>query len=188
MPKTCPSCAPQGFSVQPKLFVVPIEFKTANRFIGLWHRHHKPAQGHRFSLGAVLTNGTLVGVIICGRPVARLAGNPLHVLEVTRLATDGTPNACSCLYAAAARVGKVMGFKKIQTYILESENGVSLIAAGWTCKGASGGGQWKHTDCNPRRTDHPTCEKKRWEKILNETDIKVNIEFMNKKTQSRTLF
>ena len=42
-----------------------------------------------------------------GRPVARLAGPPRQVLEVVRLVTDGTPNACSMLYAAAelARAG-----------------------------------------------------------------------------------
>jgi len=33
------------------LRVVPIELKTANQLVARWHRHHQPAQGHRFSLG-----------------------------------------------------------------------------------------------------------------------------------------
>jgi len=43
-------------------------------------------------------NGILHGACIIGRPVARLAGEPRKVLEVTRLVTDGTYNACSMLY------------------------------------------------------------------------------------------
>ena len=39
-----------------------------------------------------------------------------------------------------------MGFKKIQTYILESESGTSLKASGWIYEGEAGspswGGQW----------------------------------------------
>ena len=54
-----------------------------------------------------------------------------RVLEVTRLVTDGTANACSLLYAAAARVGKELGYERIQTFILATEPGTSLRAAGW---------------------------------------------------------
>ena len=143
----------------------PIELKSANAFIGEHHRHHKPVQGHRFSLSAWIGE-TLVGVATIGRPVARLGGKPLEVLEVTRLATDGTPNACSFLYGAAARVGKAMGYKRIQTYILEEEPGTTLKAAGWTDEGPAGGKQWKHTDGKPRRTDQPMGMKRRWAKSL----------------------
>ena len=134
--------------------------------VARWHRHHKPVQGHRFSIG-VSDNGRLCGAVSVGRPVARNGGNPKEVLEVTRLVTDGTKNACSFLYSAAARVGKELGYKKIQTYILEDEAGTSLIAAGWMCEDNScGGGQWKHTDGKPRRTDQPIGKKQRWVKWL----------------------
>jgi hypothetical protein len=99
--------------------------------------------------------------------VARLAGSPRAVLEVVRLVTDGTPNACSMLYAAAARAGKALGFERIQTYILDTETGTSLVASGWQYEGVAGGGQWKHTDGKPRRTDQPTGMKGRWAKTLN---------------------
>lgn len=149
------------------LKIVPLELKEANAFIALHHRHHKPVVGHRFSIGCEM-DGELVGGCVVGRPVARPAGSPKEVLEVTRLVTDGTRNACSFLYSAAARVGKELGYKKIQTYILESEPGTSLIATGWVCEGEAGGGQWKHADGKPRREDQPTCKKTRWSKRLND--------------------
>lgn len=149
------------------LRVVPIELREANALVALLHRHHKPVQGHRFSLGAIDGNGVLHGAATIGRPVARLAGHPRAVLEVTRLVTDGTRNACSILYAAAARAGREMGYERIQTYILDSELGTSLKAAGWENAGPAGGGQWKHTDGKPRRTDQPTELKERWLKTLN---------------------
>jgi hypothetical protein len=146
---------------------VPVELVEANALVAAFHRHHHPSQGHRFSLGVARPDGVLVGAAIVGRPVARLAGSPRAVLEVVRLVTDGTPNACSMLYAAAARAGKALGFERIQTYILDSETGTSLRAAGWTYEGEAGGRQWKHTDGKPRRTDQPTETKGRWAKVLN---------------------
>jgi hypothetical protein len=144
------------------LHVLPVELAEANAFITAHHRHHHPVIGHRFSIGCVDQDGTLRGVCIVGRPVARLAGLPRDVAEVTRLATDGHPNACSILYGAAARAARAMGFLRIQTYTLPTEGGASLRAAGWVHDGRAGGGQWKHTDGRPRRTDQPTELKHRW--------------------------
>lgn len=148
------------------LHVVPLELAEANALVSQLHRHHQPSQGHRFSLGVMDDQGVLHGAAIVGRPVARLSGSPRDVLEVVRLVTDGYPNACSMLYAAAARAGRAMGYRRIQTYILGSETGTSLKAAGWMGEGSTGGGQWKHTDGRPRRTDQPTEFKGRWAKPL----------------------
>jgi hypothetical protein len=149
------------------LHIIPIELKDANALIAQWHRHHKPVQGHRFSIGVSDNNGVIHGACVVGRPVARLIDHHT-TLEVTRLVTDGTPNACSILYAAAARAGKELGYLKIQTYILEGESGISLLAAGWSCDDPhTGGGQWRHHEGKPRRTDQPTCFKQRWSKSLN---------------------
>lgn len=150
-----------------KLTIVPIELKELNALVSKLHRHHKPVQGHRFSVGVIDSDGALHGGASVGRPVARLGGAPRRVLEVTRLVTDGTPHACSMLYAAAARVGRELGYERIQTYILDTETGVSLKASGWVNEGAAGGRQWKHTDGKPRRTDQPTQSKVRWAKTLN---------------------
>lgn len=148
------------------LRVIPVELAEANLVIGLWHRHHQPCVGHRFSLGCIDDAGVLHGVCVVGRPVARLAGAPRDVCEVTRLATDGTYNACSVLYGAAARAAKAMGYLRIQTYTLPDEGGASLRASGWVLEGQAGGGQWKHTDGKLRRTDQPIGVKFRWSKTL----------------------
>lgn len=131
------------------------------------HRHHKPARGHRFSIGCEV-NGKIVGAAITGRPVSR-GCDPYAVAEVTRLVTDGTKNACSFLYAVSARVAKEMGFKKIQTYILEDEPGTSLKAAGWDFEEMTAGGDWNNSKryAGTRRTDQPMCKKQRWGKVLN---------------------
>lgn len=150
-----------------KLRVIPLELEEANKVVEAWHRHHKPTVGHRFSLGVVDEHEVVHGAVIVGRPVARLAGDPRDVLEVTRLVSDGTRNVCSMLYSAAARAGKEMGYIKIQTYILaDEETGASLKASGWACDGIAGGGQWKHTDGKERRSDQPTGKKLRWSKVL----------------------
>lgn len=109
---------------------------------------------------------------IVGRPVAR-GCDPATTLEVTRLCTTGAKNACSFLYAAAARAGRALGYQVIQTYILERELGTSLKAAGWSQVGRTPGRQWEHTaerqlrlDGHTRRTDQPTDAKQRWAKVL----------------------
>lgn len=93
-----------------------------------------------------------------GRPVSRNRDDGITA-EVTRLCTNGTQNACSMLYAAAWRTAKAMGYKRIITYILESESGISLKASGWHFLGISKGGQWS---CKVRQSkgNFPTCAKK----------------------------
>ena len=155
--------------------MVPLTLLEANDFVRLFHRHHAPCIGHRFSIGCVDEEGRLVGVAIVGRPVSRGSGLPREVLEVSRLATDGTPNACSILYAAAARAGKAMGFQRIQTYTLPSEGGASLRASGWTAEATTKGGLWIRADGSPRRTDQPSEPKTRWALTLNESSFEVRL-------------
>lgn len=152
-----------------KLYVVPVELKEANAFIAALHRHHKPVVGHRFSLGCMDDRGVLRGAAICGRPVARMV-DQRNVLEVTRLCTDGTKNACSILYAAAARAAQAIGYRKTQTYVLDSEPGTSLLAAGWVDEGEAGGGDWNRNNKTHknRRRDQPMEKKRRYAKYLNE--------------------
>ena len=122
------------------LDIVPVSLAEANKFVEEYHSHHKPVVGHKFSIG--VANGTkIVGVCIVGRPISRYLDDGF-TLEVTRCCTDGTPNACSMLYAAAWRAARAMGYKKIITYILESENGASLKASGYKCIGKCGGLRW----------------------------------------------
>jgi hypothetical protein len=139
-----------------KLRHTRVKLSEANDFVSVHHRHHKPVVGHLFSLGAVMDD-QLVGVAIVGRPVARLRDDGATA-EVTRLCTDGTKNACSFLYGASARAAFALGFKRIGTYILASEAGTSLQAAGWRLIGETKGGSWSRPS-RGRDDKHPTQPK-----------------------------
>lgn len=141
-----------------------VELSEANEYVSRHHRHHKPVRGHRWSVGAS-KEGVLVGVAICGRPVAR-ATDQKHVIEVLRCCTDGTNNACSFLYATCARVAKDLGFRRIGTYILESEEGKSLEAAGFIKGHTTNGGSWNCKVRTGRREDQPQCSKTYWYRDL----------------------
>ena len=143
------------------LVIVPIKFKEACEFVRRHHRHHKPPVGHICSV-ACADGEKIVGVAIIGRPVARGLDNGFTA-EVTRLATDGTKNACSKLYATAWRAVRALGYKKLVTYILDTEPGTSLKAAGWKCIGTCGGGSWGRKS-RPRVDMHPQQLKLRFEK------------------------
>ena len=156
----------------------PIELKEANDFVASLHRHHKPVHRDKFRVGCVNEFGKLVGVAQCARPVSRFLDDG-KTLEVVRLCTDGTENACSFLYSRCARIAKELGYSKIITYILASENGASLRASGWTLEATSvGGGSWD-TPSRPRTlidnqmslfgdvAKYSTEKKNRYSKFLN---------------------
>lgn len=144
------------------LDLVPVTLAEANAFVEQKHRHHGKTAGHKFSVAVADTETKeIVGVAIVGRPVSRFLDDG-WTLEVNRLCTDGTKNACSMLYAAAWRAARAMGYKKLVTYILESESGTSLKAAGWKCIGKAGGLRWT----GKRRPQVDLCPaqmKIRWE-------------------------
>lgn len=149
----------------PELDLAHVELTEANAFVSELHRHHKRVQGHRFSLGA-LHDGVLVGVSIVGRPVG--GQHQRDWVEVTRLCTDGTQNACSFLYGASARAAKALGFQRIQTYILKVETGASLKASGWKFERMSHPVGWHHA--GPRKArqveDHLMERKQLWYRDL----------------------
>ena len=146
------------------LEAVPLTQKKANELVEGMHRHHPPVRGDIFQIGAVDETEKLVGVIQVGRPVSRILDDG-KTCEVTRLCTDGTRNACSFLYARAARAATAIGYSKIITYILQTEPGASLRAAGWSKAADVRGKSWS-CQSRPRDTTAPTCDKERWEKIL----------------------
>ena len=146
------------------LRAVPLTLAEANQVVGALHRHHKPCTGHRFSIGVIDAEGTVRGVAIAGRAVARNTDQRM-VLEVSRVATDGTRNACSLLLGACARAARAMGFTSIQTFTLPEEGGASLRGAGWQCVGEAGGGEWS----SPTRARKPSQRpdiKAKWVKVL----------------------
>lgn len=148
------------------LELTPVTLREANAFVAQHHRHHKPTVGHKFSIG-VKNGEALVGVAICGRPVSRRLDDG-KTLEVSRLCTDGTKNACSMLYGAAYRAARAMGYRRVVTYILESEPGTSLKAAGYHCEGRAGGLEW-NGERKPKDADqYPHEMKTRWVKEMEE--------------------
>lgn len=142
------------------LHLQPITFAEACEFVRLWHRHHLPSVGHKFSI-AVNDGAKVVGVVTVGRPVARHYDNG-YTLEVTRCCTDGTKNAASMLYGAAWRAAKALGYSRLITYTLLEEPGTSLRAAGWKVIHQTEGGSW-HTPSRPRVDKAPTGIKTLWE-------------------------
>ena len=143
-----------------KLTLLPATLAEANEFVRQHHRHHKPVPGHKFSL-AVVKGEDVCGVAIVGRPVSRMLDDGV-TLEVNRVATDGTKDACSFLYGAARRATFALGFKRLVTYTLPSEGGASLRGAGWRLIGEAGGGSWS-CPTRPRVDTHPLQVKLRWE-------------------------
>lgn len=156
---------------------VPIELKDAQNYINTYHRHHQASHRDKFRIAA-MNDGKIVGVVQVGRPVSRHLDDG-KTLEVLRLCTDGTKDACSFLYSRAARIAKEMGYAKIITYILESEPGTSLKASGWRCETVNAGGANWNAPSRPReviasqlsffseKPKYPLNEKKqRWSKEL----------------------
>lgn len=145
------------------LRIVPTTLREANAFVKRHHRHHPPARGCVFVL-AVARGADVVGVAIVGRPKARMLQDG-WTAEVTRVCTlDGEPgrHAASKLYGAAWRITQQLGYRRLVTYVLDSEPGTTLKAAGWRCVGPAGGGSWDRAE-RPRVDLHPTQEKIRWE-------------------------
>ena len=145
-----------------RLVVAPMTLRAAREYVNEHHRHHKAPQGGLFAVGAKV-GGQLVGCAIVGKPVARMANDGATV-EITRLCTDGTPNACSFLYRVCVRVANGMGYRKVLTYTLATEDGGSLRGAGFKLAGRTKGGSWSRPS-RGRTDSHPTQEKFRWEAI-----------------------
>jgi hypothetical protein len=140
---------------------VPLHLREANEFVRRYHRHSLPAVGCKFALGCEV-DGKLVGVAIAGRPVCRRHDDGL-TLEVLRVCTDGTPNACSFLYARVARIARLVGYRRILTYTLASECGASLRAVGARVTGEVQPQEWS-VPSRTRRSQPAYKENKlRWE-------------------------
>ena len=161
--------SPGAQGVGPRLVAVPITLREGNAFVRQYHRHHRPVRGFKLGIGAEWA-GELIVVVLIGRPVSRVRGEQ-PIIEVTRLCTDcvqrqigvnrkGEPtfvNAASFLYARAQKVAAAMGCV-IGTYILETEEGVSVRAAGYRFVRKTRGGSWDRNG-RPREDKAPTVPK-----------------------------
>lgn len=140
-----------------KLTVTSIDLTTASAFVDAYHRHHKRTVGHKFSIACYLNN-QLVGVAVVGRPVSRHLDDG-KTLEINRVCVlPGIKNACSKLYSYCIKMAKKLGYRKIITYTLQSENGASLKASNFTLEMEGAGG----THWTGKRKHKSTELKKRW--------------------------
>jgi len=157
-----------------RLTVCPCAIPEALAGVARWHRHLPPPPSALAAFVAC-AGDQVVGYMTIGRPVSpRLAA--AGWLEVTRVATNGHPNACSALYGAAARyargarAGQLALFARapqpIITYTLAEESGASLRAAGWVELPGyrrRDGGQWSRPSRpRPHREAKLAAPKRRW--------------------------
>jgi hypothetical protein len=156
----------------PRVVVGPYPVKLALRFVREEHRRLPKIQGAMWALAAKIDQ-RIVGAALVGHPQARLAAEEWTsdevALEVTRVAVlTGTKganqvsrNACSALYAAAARAARGMNACDLWTSVHQDESGHSLKAAGWVCVGECGGGQWSR-ESRPRAAVADDLFKVKW--------------------------
>lgn len=136
-----------------------VQFGPAAEYDGLPEQRNReyvlsyPATAARYALLREHLSPGLVGVVIASRPVARGLEDG-RTIELIRLTTDGSRNACSRLYGAACRAAFAMGYRRVITYTLASEGGVSLLAAGFRVDAQVEGRAWVHT-AGPRSLDMP---------------------------------
>jgi hypothetical protein len=140
----------QEGDVSERLSITTITVEQANEYIRRWHRHNKPRLA-KFAIAVIDEAETVRGVCLVGRPVAPALDDG-KAAEILRVATDGTPNACSMLYGAARRAAKAMGHWPIFTYSLPEEGGASLRAAGFTLDKEDAGGSADMWHNRPGRT------------------------------------
>lgn len=141
-----------------------IAIREAQRFVGIEHRHNKPPLGGFFALGAYL-GSRCVGVAVVGRATGRWTGPQIgRRCEVTRLATDGTANACSFLYGKCRRVVQALGYVSCKTYTRTDESGASLRAIGACCEAELKARSWAKSNKKRIRTDQSEPSARfRWE-------------------------
>lgn len=155
--------APVGsVTKEERLTVLPMTLRAARAYVREHHRHAKHIQGGLFAVGAAVGE-QLVGCAIVGMPVSRMLQDG-RTVEIRRVCTDGTRNACSFLYRVCVRVASALGYGRVLTYTLDSESGASLRGAGFTVTKRT---RAEHWDRKVRDRDRqPLQHKFRWEVAL----------------------
>ena len=158
--------------------VVPVDKMRARQFVQEHHRHNEAPSPMQvaFAVGLELA-GNLVAVATAGRPVARMLCDGF-TLEVNRVCVEGDHhNANSAMYGAIARAARALGYRRLVTYTLHNESGVSLKAAGFAPPVDIGARSWaddNNGDTRPRsdvtlwgeRKNAGNVAKYRWERAL----------------------
>lgn len=144
---------------QSRLTIAPCTVKAALALVQKWHRHLPELQGGLFAARCLDDTGAVVGVAVAGNP-SRVWQDTGRIV-ISRVATPGTDNACSCLYGALARAAKALGYREAWTYTLPEEPGTSLRAAGFIDMGMTDGGEHSRPS-RPRAKAVRPEPKRRW--------------------------
>lgn len=102
-----------------------IPLREAAGFVARHHRHHAPPQGGIVALGLYEAD-RLVGVGILGRPVSRVAQANGDAELIRLCVLPHVEHAASALQGRVRRVAQVLGFRRLITYTLADEGGISL--------------------------------------------------------------
>lgn len=137
-----------------------IPFRDACALVNMHHRHHASPVGHLFS-GGVFDGEVLCGAVIAGRPVSRHLDD-CKTIELTRVVSDGTRNACSKAMGWAIREARRRGYMRVISYTLTTEDGASLRAVGFRESGTNAGGGWSRPSRAREADRHPVTPKRRW--------------------------
>lgn len=149
-------------SDSPALRLAPMTVKAARAYVAEHHRHLGNCHGGLFAVAA-LAGDEVAGVAIAGHPARVWMGTGRIV--ITRVATEGAPNACSMLYGAMCRAAKALGWREAWTYTLPHESGASLRAAGFRDMGLTRDEEW-HRPSRARAAMPIRAQKRRWMREL----------------------
>lgn len=157
-----------GLWLDHRIRVEPCTFSVARSFVLGHHRHCGPPVGHLFS-GAIHNGPTRIGVVMVGRPVARMI-DYRSTCEINRLCINPhlpgalTRNAASQLLAWACREAALRGYSRVITYTRAEETGASLVASGFHRETMTRPDRWGRPS-RPRQTP-ATGPKWRWARTL----------------------
>ncbi len=155
---------PPPLENQVRLSVKRASRAQAQALVRAYHRHlPKPPPGEKAAFVVYSPDGVARGAAMIGRPSSRVLAKSGKVLEVTRVAADGTPNACSALLGACCQWAQKNGFERVLTYTLEPEGGAFFRGAGFVVDGTTAGGTWDRPGRErDERSDLLEAPKVRW--------------------------
>ena len=137
-----------------------ISIREAGEFTSKYHHSHRPVKFCRFAIG-LYKYKKLIGIATAGRPVSYNTDQQ-EVLEISRIATDGTKNSSSLLLSRITRIARLFGYKYLSAYVLAHQEAYGLRAAGFHFSG--------YTRRNYRKNKSPEVnfpgKKKRYLKKL----------------------
>lgn len=147
------------------LTIKPVSLQESNEFIEQYHNTHKRIYGFKFGVGIVNEDNKLIGVATAGRPVSRHLDDG-YTIEITRVCTNHSEkNMSSRLIGALSRASKALGYKKIISYTLVEEEGISFKASNFSPVHTTKAETWNR-DKRKRIDKAPIGKKIRWEKEL----------------------